>query len=373
MIHHYRRMTDDPVRVAAFQRAIAANVGPGDVVVDLGCAIGNFSVFACRAGATRVYAVEVEPIIEVAREVVKANSFAGRVQFLPGRSSELEVPERADVVLFEDYTMTLLSPGVARTLDDALGRWLKPGGRLIPERARLWVAPVEDREGREEIDRFRWTNERASGVDLGSTRHRALSCPYTRRLDGAALVAAPCLIEDVNLAALEQARLRGSGKVAATREGAIHGLLLWFELELAGEWLSTGPLSPPTAWQQTVFPLEEPITVETGDQIELSLEGGPFGQEMVWSWRVAVGKEEREANSLEGTPLDPDQLVRWQPEEVAKLTPELEVDRFILETIDDKQTVGEIARQAAERFPRLLPRAEDAQRRVIAVLERRSK
>jgi hypothetical protein len=73
----------------------------------LGCAIGNFSVFACRAGAARVYAVEVEPILEVAREVVQTNGFAERVRFLSGRSTELDVPERA----------------------------------------RLWVSPVEDRTG----------------------------------------------------------------------------------------------------------------------------------------------------------------------------------------------------------------------------------
>jgi protein arginine N-methyltransferase 1 len=373
MIHEYRRMTDDPVRVAAFKRAIAAAVRPGDVVVDLGCAIGNFTVFACNAGASRVYAVEVEPIIEVAREVAEANGCADRVQFLPGKSTELEVPEAARVVIFEDFTMALLSPSVVATLTDAVKRWLTPEGTLIPGHARLWAAPVEDREGREEIDRFRWTGERASGVDVRPSRHRALSCPYTRRLDGAALLAPPCLIEHVNLAELEQARVGGSGTVEAFRDGAVHGLALWFELELAGEWLSTGPLSPSTAWQQTVFPLEEPITVGPGAEIELSLEGGPFGREMVWSWRVAVGEQEREANSLEGTPMDPDQLVRWEPDQVAKLTPELEVDRFILEAIDDQRTVAEIAGRVAERFPRLLPRTEDAQRRVIAVLERRAK
>jgi hypothetical protein len=58
---------------------------------------------------------------------------------------------------------------------------------------------------------------------------------------------------------------------------------------------------------------------------------------------------------------------------VARLTPELEVDRFILDAIDGQRLLAEIVRQSAERFPRLLPTAEDAQRRVIAVMERRSR
>lgn len=112
MIRRYRAMIDDPVRLAAFQDAITQVVRPGDVVVDLGCAMGNFSVFACRAGARRVYAVEASPIIEVAREVVRANGFSNRVRFLPGLSTAIDVPERAQVVIFEDYPATLLSPGV---------------------------------------------------------------------------------------------------------------------------------------------------------------------------------------------------------------------------------------------------------------------
>ncbi len=373
MIHSYRRMTDDPVRVAAFRRAIAAAVRPGDVVVDLGCALGNFTVFACRAGAARVYAVEVEPIIEVAREVVEANGCADRVRFLAGRSTELDPPERAQVVVFEDFAMSLLSPGVTRTLADAVERWLLPGGRLVPARARLWVAPVQDREGREEIDRFRFTRERSSSVDLTPSRHRAFSNPYVRRLDGAAPIAPPLMAQEVDLARLEEPQVRISGMVKAGREAAVHGLALWFDLELAGEWLATGPLSPPTAWQQTVFPFEEPPVVAAGQEIAFSLEAGPFGRNMVWRWQVTVGEQQREANSLEGTPMDAGQLVRWQPDQVAKLTGELEVDRFILEAIDGRRTVGEIAEEAAERFPRMLPQAEDAQRRVIAVLERRTR
>ena len=373
MIHSYRRMTDDPVRVAAFRRAIAAVVRPGDIVVDLGCALGNFSVFACQAGAARVYAVEVEPIIEAAREVVEANGCADRVQFLAGRSTELDVPERAQVVLFEDYTMSLLSPGVARTLADAVERWLAPGGRLVPARARLWAAPIEDREGREDLDRFRWTRERASGVDLTPSRHRAFSCPYIRRLGGTAPIAPPLMVREVDLTRSEDPQVRVSGRGEAVREAAVHGLALWFDLELAGEWLGTGPLSPPTAWQQTVFPFEEPPLAEKGQEIVFSLDAGPFGRDMVWRWRVTVGEQEREANSLEGTPIEAGQLVRWQPDQVAKLTPELEVDRFILEAIDGRRTVAEIAEKAAERFPKTLRQPEDARRRVIAVLERRTR
>src|SRR5205823_458687 len=58
MIEHYRQLIDDPVRLGAFQRAIAGVVRPGDVVADIGCGLGTYAIFAARAGARRVFAVE---------------------------------------------------------------------------------------------------------------------------------------------------------------------------------------------------------------------------------------------------------------------------------------------------------------------------
>lgn len=373
MIHHYRGMIDDPVRVAAFQRGIAAAVRPGDVVVDLGCGMGNFSVLACRAGAARVYAVEAGAIVEVAREVVRANGCADRVRFLAGRSTELEVPERARVVIFDDYVSTLLYPAVAATLSDVARRWLAPRGRLVPGQARLCVAPVEDRLGRDEIDRFRWGGERVSGVDLTTTRDKALSCPYSRRLAGTTPLSRPLVTPRMNLLKVGEAQVRASGTVRAERDGVMHGLVLWFELLLGRAWLSTGPSSPPTAWYPTVFPIRDPIAVETGDEIALSLEGGAFGREMAWRWRVAAGGRECEMNSLEGMPLEPEHLVRWEPDRVAELTPALEVDRFILDAVDGGSTLADIAARVRERFASRFPRIEDAQQRVVAVLQSASR
>src|SRR5947208_2973116 len=131
MLRHYRALADDP-RLPAFQRAIAEVVRPGDVVADIGCGLGTFAVFACHAGAARVWAVEQGPIVEVAREVVRANGCADRVKFLIGRSTAIEPPERARVVVFEDYRLELSSPEVLRTVADVQRRWLASGGVLIP-------------------------------------------------------------------------------------------------------------------------------------------------------------------------------------------------------------------------------------------------
>src|SRR5207253_9352317 len=90
------RMIADRVRTPAYARAIAATVGPDNVVVDLGTGSGLFGLLACQAGAARVYAIESDPVIEVARELAIANGFADRITFLHADSRAVSLPERAD-------------------------------------------------------------------------------------------------------------------------------------------------------------------------------------------------------------------------------------------------------------------------------------
>ena len=74
---------------------------PGDVVLDVGAGSGILSLFAARAGAARVYAVEQTTIAVLAQRGT-ANGYQEIVQVIQGDILEIEPPEaRVDVVVSE--------------------------------------------------------------------------------------------------------------------------------------------------------------------------------------------------------------------------------------------------------------------------------
>lgn len=131
-------MLQDQARAHAYQTAIETSVRPGMLVLEIGAGTGVLAMMAARAGAEHVYTVEANPLMaRIAEQCVALNGLSDRVTVLAMHSSQLtidrELPRRADLLIHEILSSTVLSEGLAPTLHHACTHLLEPDAPLLPE------------------------------------------------------------------------------------------------------------------------------------------------------------------------------------------------------------------------------------------------
>jgi len=99
----------DEERTNAFAKAISTTVRPGDVVVDMGTGSGVLAMLAARAGAKRVYAVEIDQSnIATLDAVFHANGLADKIVLIHDDVCNVDLPEKVDVIIGEMIATALI-------------------------------------------------------------------------------------------------------------------------------------------------------------------------------------------------------------------------------------------------------------------------
>lgn len=71
-------MLKDRVRTCTYEKALmeCPELLKDKIVLDVGCGTGILSIFAARAGAKHVYAVDNANIVKQARQIIEKNGYS---------------------------------------------------------------------------------------------------------------------------------------------------------------------------------------------------------------------------------------------------------------------------------------------------------
>jgi len=310
MIRHKQRVT-------LFQKAIDTCVSSNDVVVEIGTGLGTYSFFAVKSGARRVYAIEENDIIRVARELARKNKLSERITFVQGDSTEVVLKEKGDVLIFEDFSSFFLGSGLEELMQDALKRHITEEAIVIPQAAFLYVAPVENAKLWSDSLILENDGFQSYGLDFGILRKLMLNRQHSKQTTSASLLSGPVMVQSIDLKQTQSYLFDEIFKVKMNRCGTLHGLLGWFDLKLIESvYLSNAPSNPESTWGQVFFPFSMPLPVRRNETVTLRLacSRSRAARDVWWTWQGSTRLGLAENSSFQGVSFSVDDLRGREPD-----------------------------------------------------------
>ncbi len=262
---------DDTARNQAYQKALSALITPDTLVLDVGAGCGVLSLFAAKAGAKHVYAVEIEPLVAAAaREIVKLNGYKDRITVIEKDITQVklgeEIPKRCDLVVQDIIWPNPFSRDIHNLLAHCKEHLLTPDAIFCPESLAL-IGVLSDAD-----PQIAWPDYGDYyGFDLSPMTILASRTPsYSRQSEPAALVTDNFIIAKYDLR--EPALIVDRNwdmQVPIISAGKIHHMLNWLEFTFPdGTRLQNGPAEA-SVRNLSVARIFDPVSVKPGQVVTL--------------------------------------------------------------------------------------------------------
>lgn len=349
-------MIKDTGRMEAYAQALQKVVEPGSVVVDIGTGTGIAAMLACKYGAERVYAIEPNPAIQVAREIAKANGYSDKIIFFQEESTKISLPDKADVIVSDMREVLPLNGKHVPSIIDARNRFLKPGGAQIPLKDTISIAGLEAADLHQKL-LTPWS-ENPYDLNMIAGKKFVTNTWGKGRAKPEQILLKPQPLITLDYTTIQQSDINQGISWVAERRGTLHGYQIWFDALLAeGVSFSTGPFTPELIYGTLFFPLSEALEVEKGDALEVKIEAKLLEDDYAWQWNTSVERKGKlvanyKQSSLAAVPMSLENLRKRSNKYVPKLNEDGEVARFVLELMSQKIVLGDIATQLMEVYPK---------------------
>ena len=319
--------------------------------------MGIHGLIAAAAGAKRVYLVEPEPVVQIAREIAGANGLADRIVILEDRIEDVSLPEKVDLIISVFAGNLLYTEDLLPSLYYARDRYLKPGGHMVPDFAELILAPAlaPDIHARQI---GRWA-EPSQGLDFSAGRRFAANemLKLTREKKEANQLAPGAVLTSVDLMSASHADCLGESSSEIETSGSCHGLLGWIRIRLGDLWLSSDLAAPEVHWSPVLLPIDPPLPVQAGEVINFSLQRPSRGD---WTWAINAKSGSRRHSSFLARTDGPRHLRRLSLDYRPGLNRKGEHALHALAMMKDGKSNREIAQELADADKKTFPSSDEA-------------
>ncbi|XP_037553628.1 protein arginine N-methyltransferase 3 [Nematolebias whitei] len=274
--HHgiHEEMLKDKVRTESYRDFMYSNpeVFRDKVVLDVGCGTGILSMFAAKAGAKKVIAVDQSEIIYQAMDIVRSNHLEDIVTLIKGRIEDIKLPvEKVDIIISEWMGYFLLFESMLDSVLHAKDLYLVDGGSVYPDLCNISLVAVGDAQKHQERIAF-WDD--VYGFNMACMKKAVVPEAVVEVVNKDTLISEPTVIQtfDCNTVCLSELEFTTDfclKMIATTDCTAIVGYFdIFFDKGCSNKVkFSTGPQVTKTHWKQTVFLLEKPLFVQAGEEL----------------------------------------------------------------------------------------------------------
>lgn len=376
-IKDYGMMVTDPVRTQAFITALSNAIKPDSVVLEIGTGAGFFALLACKLGAKKVYAIEPNIAIEVGKLCTKNNPGSERITWLKKLSTEIDLPEKMDIVIGDLHGVLPFYNFNIQSMHDAVARHLKPDGMIIPQRDVLYAVPIQSPEDYNKTLEEPWAKD-VHGLDLSAGRAFVANTWWRYQSKGSVIMLAePQSWGSVDYATVSSPNHDGECDWLITSNGTIHGLSVWFDGEIAPKVrYSNAPNLPELAYGNAFFPLEYPLIVKKGERLHTKFSIRQFSDEHISSWisehfdnagkRLARFKQ----STFNSRPISQSSLDLASPDFITDLSKDGELTLFVLQSVRKKMKLGDISEKLLSVHPEQFKNIQQALNAVTKIVQR---
>uniref|UniRef100_A0A0K0EE18 type I protein arginine methyltransferase n=1 Tax=Strongyloides stercoralis TaxID=6248 RepID=A0A0K0EE18_STRER len=273
----HEEMLKDEVRTKTYRDSIYQNrhLFKDKVVLDVGAGTGILSMFAAKAGAKKVIAIEYSGIAEQTKLLVSDNKLEHIITVVQAKVEDVvDLPDgikSVDIIISEWMGYCLLYESMLNTVLYARDKWLAKDGLIFPDRCSMYITAIEDGKYKEE--KIYWW-ENVYGFDFSRIGRLAIKEALVDCADAEQVCTSTALIKVLDLYTITPDELNFSSNFTLKfcRKDYVHAFVIYFTTDFTKSHkpigFSTGPDAKYTHWKQTIFYTKDSIIGSRDDLIK---------------------------------------------------------------------------------------------------------